>query len=229
MIQDLIKLRGQLHDKYKRRYFIVKETSKGMELCGDGFSFDDIEKLENTDEVIVQMEDLMKKGIEGFYQNNVPIGSIGISSGFGLVCTKDFFESLQSVDDDEYYKLMLEYWQHSSKYIPVNFSINDAICSITNSDGMDEYGLYQKCRNIDFLKKCVSGIVDFDKFVLRLKNLGYNLELLEYEDEELSDFDKLRELLLDSIRENEDIQLNLEVCLVKENDSTGNFVKKYVK
>lgn len=225
MKEDLINLREQLHERYKKKYFIVEDTVKGIKICSDAFSPDDIEKLENTDEVIVQMEDLMRKGIEGFYQNNLPIESIGISSGIGLICTKDFFEALKNSNEDEYIKLMLEYWSHSKKYIPVNFFINEARCWASNSDER-VCDINQEGMNNDFFKNRAFGVVDFDKFVIKLKELGYNLELLYGDGEELYDFNKLRQLLLDEIRNNEDIQFDLEVDLTKEKDSSESFGTK---
>lgn len=189
MLEDLIKLKQQLEQSHQ--YIAIKEISeKSIMGANDSKSLGEFQALENTDAFIGQCEALLEEATTVFSTNNIPYDTIQISTSLGFLCTPKFVEFLKT-----------EYKNHeglpgrlnldldnlgsnvSQKYVPVEFSINMAGSGLSTEFGVDDY-LLDSGQNIpqvnELAQKRISGIVDFEKFIKKMKELGYGLELLNY-------------------------------------------------
>ena len=189
MLEDLIKLKQQLEQSH--RYIAISEiTSKDIMSASESKSLSEFEALENTDDFIVQCEKLMEEAIRIFSANNIPYDTIQISSSLGFLCTPGFIDFLKSEyqkreGTNERWKLNLENLGSnvSLKYVPMSFSINMVGSGLSGDYGVDDY-LLENEKDIpqinDLSRKSVSGIIDFEKFIKRMKELGYSFELANY-------------------------------------------------
>lgn len=189
MLEDLIKLKQQLEQSH--RYIAISEiTSKDIMSASESKSLSEFEALENTDDFIVQCEKLMEEAIRIFSANNIPYDTIQISSSLGFLCTPGFIDFLKleyqkREGTNERWKLNLENLGSnvSLKYVPMSFSINMVESGLSGDYGVEDY-LLENEKDIpqinDLSRKSVSGIIDFEKFIKRMKELGYSFELANY-------------------------------------------------
>ena len=189
MLEDLIKLKQQLEQSHK--YIAISEiNSKDIMSANESKSLLEFETLENTDDFIVQCGKLMEEAMRIFSANNIPYDTIQISSSLGFLCTPEFIDFLKSEyqkheGTNEKWKVNLENLGSnvSLKYVPMSFSINLSGSGLSGDYGVDDYLLANE-KDIpqiaDLSRKSVSGIIDFEKFIKRMKELGYSFELLNY-------------------------------------------------
>lgn len=183
MLEDLIKLKQQLEQSH--RYIAISEiSSEDIMSASESKSLSEFEALENTDDFIVQCEKLMEEAIRIFSANNIPYDTIQISSSLGFLCTPEFIDFLKS-EYHKHGKLNLEnlVYNVSLKYVPMSFGINTAASLVSDVYSVNDY-LIENKKDIpqidDLSRKFVSGIIDFEKFIKRMKELGYSIELLNY-------------------------------------------------
>lgn len=189
MLEELIKLKQQLEQSHK--YIAIREiSSEDIMSASESKSLSEFEALENTDAFIIQCNKLMEEAIRIFSANNIPYDTIQISSSVGFLCKSGFIDFLKSEyqkheGTNERWKLNLENLESnvSLKYVPMNFSINMIGSGLSGDYCVDDYLLENK-KNIpqinDLSRKSVSGIIDFEKFIKKMKELGYSFELLNY-------------------------------------------------
>ena len=189
MLEDLIKLKQQLESNHK--YIAISDLSEGSIMsASESKSLSEFKALENTDDFIVQCEKLMEKAIRIFSANNIPYDTIQISSLQGFLCKPGFVDFLKSEyqkhkGTNERWKLNLENLGSnvSLKYVPMSFSINMAGSGLSGVYYVDDY-LLENEKDIsqinDLSRESVSGIIDFEKFIKRMKELGYSFDLLNY-------------------------------------------------
>lgn len=189
MLEDLIKLKQQLEQSHQ--YVAVKEISKKSIMgANESKSLGEFQALENTDAFIGQCEALLEEATTVFSTNNIPYDTIQISTSLGFLCRLEFIEFLKN--EYKNHEVQQGKWHLdldnlgsnvSPKYVPVDFVINMAGSGFADEYGVDDY-LLDSGQNIpqvnELAQKRISGIVDFEKFIKKMKELGYGLELLNY-------------------------------------------------
>ncbi len=200
MLEDLIKLKQQLESNHK--YIAINDLSeKSIMSASESKSLSEFETLENTDDFIVQCEKLMEETIRIFSANNIPYDKIQIASSQGFLCTPEFVDFLKSEyqNHKEITKINLENLGSnvSLKYVPMSFGISLAGSNLSYGYSVYDYlydflsdSDYEKVIShiIDLEKKSVSGIIDFEKFIKRMKELGYSFDLLYGECSDIYDY-----------------------------------------
>lgn len=204
MKEELIKLREELHNS--QRYVVIDEKGRAY---SDELTMEEVKKIENTDEIINGMEKAMKNGIIAYYQSGKPLDTVGVAMFVKMISTKAFAKKLKEAkSNDERKKYLKEYWSYPRKYIYVTGDLCSANCFESEGSVSD---LEPECYKTEEF----SGIVDLDKFISKLKELGYNnLTLCGFEDIEILNCEQFSELV--SSGSDFDPMLNLIVPLVKE-------------
>ena len=198
MLQDLIELKKKLEKESKFVAFCVDHREVMIESCKEK-TLAQIKEEENNDEVIEKCEELMKEVIKFFCKREIPFSSIGITTNVGFFVKKGFSEQLEvrknKYNSESARGVFKENWAGNTlaRYIPVTFGISWGDCYLPeeyiptkaiqksyNSQlfcarFMEYYARFVKTiQKIKAIK--VSGIVDIDRFIHKLNEMGYVVE-----------------------------------------------------
>lgn len=189
-IEELKKLKEKLeNENNSNKYVVVSQfCQRDIFNASTPENLEHILSQENTDEVIHQCEILMEKAIRGLTAKGIPFDQLVISSNLGLVCKTEYVDKLKSFyhnpedgSDEKFVSLMAPLaYQVATGIVPVCFNLN------LSQTGTEDYDVdsYAEDSEIDYNSLYfgrVSGIVDWEKFVEKMKSLGYNISLLNYE------------------------------------------------
>lgn len=169
-------------------------------------------KLDKTDEVIDKCEELMARTFKFARDKGIPVDFLQLTTYIGVLATseyvkrreyfiKEYCNSEKSYDRDTinkaYDALMCEMDANvSHDYLLVELFLNTLFSGLDTID-MDKYA-EDNGIDISEIEECmITGIVNYQKFVRKMKNRGYQVKLSTYEDDECDDvsFDKLIEFL----------------------------------
>lgn len=218
-VEDLKKLKEELEKQNK--YVIVPELSnKGIKNAGEPMLSNEILSQEKTDEVVKQCESLIEKAVRYLTMNDIPFDQLTITSDFGFICRQDYFEELKKVFQKGSIEEMIAIEKKIDtkilpKIVPVSFSINETATGTEDCD-TGSFIVEEGLSYPDLFKEKVSGIVNWEKFVIQMKALGYNINFLNYGDE--TSFDDY----VETVKQNgdfTDINVNVDFGITKNSTS----------
>jgi len=171
-LEDLL----EIQDKYVP----VSQISKnGIINAGKPIPSGAIRTQQNTYEVAKQCDALIKKAVEFLAEKGVSFEQLVISSNLGVFCRLDYFNELQkyylhnTIEDEKLDDLMKTlHIKIFPQIVPITFRINSVFSGIENCDIQNKLG-----DNNLFLES-VSGIVNWEYFIMEMNLLGYNIDLL---------------------------------------------------
>ena len=198
-IDELRNLKRKLESK-KEKYVVVNHINNILSPTSDARTLNEFKKIENTEEVVEKCEKLIENTVRFLSRNEIAYNQIELSSIPGFLCKIDYVKSLnfnnknkseiiieaitnanlkahgkQRVDFDF---INLEELKDnvSDTYIPIEFFLS------YKGTGIDDINIkdYQECFGYkksydDILKERVSGIVNLEKFIMEIRNLGYDI------------------------------------------------------
>lgn len=184
-IEDLKSLKEQLESEQKYvaiRNFTYKEILNATEAK----PLSEYVSQENTEEFAKQCEALIENVVKSLAEKGIPFDTVTLSSEIGFLCKANFIENIKSlfkskkVDNDSYSAIAEQLkTQASSIYVPLSFHLNPfgtGTKDMRIDDYEEEYGI--NYGDIDKLR--VTGIVNLETFISKMKSLGYNIELLNF-------------------------------------------------
>lgn len=179
--EDLKKLKEEL-EKQKKFVIVPVICNSGFKNAGEPMLSNEILSQEKTDEVAKQCESLIEKAVRYLTTNDIPFDQLTISSNMGLICRQDYFEELKKGAAEEWDAIMKKIdTKILPKIVPVSFFINE-IATGTEDWDIDSFIIEKGLSYPDLFKEKVSGIVNWEKFVIQMKALGYNINFLNYGD-----------------------------------------------
>lgn len=181
-VEDLKKIKEGLEKQNK--YVIVPKFSKdGFKNAGEPMLSSEISSQEKTDEVVKQCESLIEKAVRYLTMNDIPFDQLAISSDVGLICKQDYLEELKKVTSENWDVAMKKMdIKILPKIVPVSFYINTTDTGTEDWD-IESFLIEEKLDYPNLFKEKVSGIVDWEKFAVQMKALGYNIDFCNYGDE----------------------------------------------
>ena len=238
MLEDLIKLKKDSEEEQKF-VVITDNIYKQIGIGTTEMTLSQIEEKENTDGFILECEELMKKVILFFTEREIPFNSIMISSSIGFFSKQNIVKEIQSRMSKRLKteRLVLREMYAGNilqKLVPVTFSLNLEGCYLPDEfvpSNLEEplslkflydYSSLNADKSIDpLLEQKVSGIVDFDKFIHKLNELGYDIELHNYG--KISNFQEYLTDYLDAVRNNKFTVLNIKANLTPKKEAKQEF------
>lgn len=189
-IEDLRKLKETLEKTEK--YLPISCLYRHENIIGLPMTREEIVAQENTDEVVLQCEKLIERAVCMLAGNQIPFDHLDISSDLGLLVNPEYAFELKNlaskyendeVDSDYIYNMYQNVkTQVYPNVVPVSFKFN--YWQTGTSDGWAVERFAQDADlNPDKLFELgiVRGIVDWNKFVTKMKALGYNINFLNYD------------------------------------------------
>ncbi len=153
-------------------------------------SFDDIQKVDKTEEVIQEIGALLEDTVLSLSESGISYDKIVLTSQMGFLLDADYFESLRKIylkngvvledkdiDADEFLHNI------STRYVPICFWVD--IESMQKECSFDEVSTYQALPVDE-----VRGIVNIDLFLRRMDDLGYELSVFGEECSSSRDYRK---------------------------------------
>lgn len=237
MLEDLIKLKKDLEKEQK--FVVITDNNKHIDIGTTEMTLSQIEEKENTDGFILECEELMKKVILFFTERGIPFSSIMISSSIGFFSKQNVAKEIQSrmskgLDTERLVLCNMYGGNILAKLVPVTFSLNLGGCYIPDEfvpsnikDPMTlrylyDYGSLNTDKSIgSLLEQKVSGTVDFDKFIHKLNELGYDIELLNYG--KISSFQEYTTDYFDAVNHDKFTILNIKANLTPKKEIKNEF------
>lgn len=193
MKEDLLKLKKELELARKKELELKGKKYVPIDIEGDfaddnfeGKTISEIDQLENTDGFIKQFEDFAKDIIRGLVATDMPFDVLCFCSFPYFLCDKDCIEKIRKIDHTGDYEKCAELVISNSylRYVPIGFDFLAGCSGSYNKDGslwdLDD-GLKEinpDCYNKinEFEKKRIFAIVDFDKFIRKMEDIGYTVK-----------------------------------------------------
>lgn len=221
IVEDLKKLKDELEKQSK--YVIVSQiTDKDIMNAGEPISSSEILSQEKTDEVVKQCELLIEKAVSSLTMKGIPFDQLTISSNMGFICRPDYIDEWKKYyqendrTNEKWFAIMKKLdTQILPEIVPVSFSINTAFTGTEDCD-IDSYADEAGLSYNDLYVGNVSGVVNWGKFVIQMKALGYNIDFLNYGDgASFSDY-------IETVKHNGfDTQINVTADLGRTKKSTS--------
>ena len=196
MKEDLLKLKKELELARKKELELKGKKYVPIDIEGnfaddnfEGKTISEIDQLENTDGFIKQFEDFAKDIIRGLVATDMPFDVLCFCSYPYFLCDKDCIEKIRKIEKiygiaglEKCAKLVIS--NSYLKYVPIGFDFLAGSCGSYNEDGSlenfdDELEeINPDCYNKinEFEKKRIFAIVDFDKFIRKMEDIGYTVE-----------------------------------------------------
>ena len=199
---ELIKLREELaKKKFYCAVFNDVDSTDSRILEIDDKRIPGIEKMDQTHEVLKKCESLIEKALITSYEEGIPVEIISLDSKFGVIseaqAARDyvFFRNtyLKSEPNEigfDYCKRELDTSTKEFKssirpdYIPVRISLDPVF---TAYNDMDAYDVSEE-KKMPIFKETITGIVNFDKFVSGLNELGYEFKFYDVNPEDYTNY-----------------------------------------
>ena len=190
---ELIKLREELaKKKFYCAIFNDVDNSDSRIVEIDDKRISGIEKMDQTHEVLKKCEAFIEKVLITSYENGVPVDKIGLASPFGVICeaktARDYVHCRnaylkcdQGKNITNYHIIELDNVEERFKtdvkqnYFPVKISLDPVF---TAYNDMDAYDVSEE-KKMPIFKETITGIVNFDKFVSGLNELGYEFKFYD--------------------------------------------------
>ena len=203
MMNDLLKLKEEL--EMARKYVPLvgfKEEDIATASKLEAKTILEYAAMENTDEFVVVCENLIKEAMVLFGKNNIPYDFLTLSTAAGFLCTSELIDFLK----DKYTELCSDNpdvccsriifnnigANASIKYVPMRFSVDLTASGISDINSkkilnlsdylkMEYIPPIKKMSEIDELRqKSIFGIVDIEKFIKKMQELGYCVNFVNY-------------------------------------------------
>ena len=193
MKEDLLKLKKEL--ELARKKELELKDKKYVPVNIEGYFADDnfegktiskIDQLENTNGFIKQFEDHAKDIIRCLVAADMPFDVLCFCSLPYFLCDKDCIEKIRKIAHTGDYEKCAELVISNSylRYVPIGFNFLSECSGSYNKDGSLEipYGELEEINNkiydkiYEFEQKRIFAIVDFDKFIQKMEDIGYTLE-----------------------------------------------------
>lgn len=214
-LKDLKSLKNQL--ELQQKYIAIKNiTPEEILNATDAKPLSEYVSQENTEDFVKQCEALIENYMRILAENNIPFDTIRIYSTIGFLCKENFIKNTKSILESKNldYTTIVEQLktQASSIFVPLSFNLNAAGTGTEDMD-IDSYADEHGFNLGDIYKPRVTGIVNLETFISKMKNLGYNIELLNYgECQSSSDY-------IQAVIENEcDTEIDIVATLTEQND-----------
>ena len=205
MKEDLLKLKKELELERKKELKLESEESEqkakkyGLFSSESGFYYNpefgrktllEIKRLEDTDGFIEQFENFAKDIIRELVAMNQQFDVLKFASfTFSLLCDADCAYKLLDIDSrEEQGELILA--NSCLEYIPIDFEFFNLGSGYYDKDGNFislgydsniHYKYPDRWEKIEnFSKKHIFAIVDFNKFIRKMKDIGYIVELADF-------------------------------------------------
>lgn len=183
---DFKKIKDELLE-IQNKYVPVSQISKdGITNAGEPIPSGEVRAQQNTYEVVKECEALIKKAIKSLTEKGVSVDQLVISSNMGVFCRLDYFNELK-----EYYKTNDKMDEKTNalmqtlhikifpEIVPVSFIVNTAFTG-TEDCTMDNFVDKNELNNNNSSLETVSGIVNWEKFVIEMNSLGYNIDFFNH-------------------------------------------------
>mgnify|MGYP004587417475 FL=1 len=198
MMEDLLKIKLEMEQA--RKYVPLVGLDEDDVIAAskeEGKTLLEFQAMENTDEFIMQCENLMKEAIILLSRNNIPYDVIRLTSSVGILCTSELIEFLKNKYEELYngndmidcHRIIFENIGTNVilKYVPMNFSFdivesgiskcNGELLSLRLYMGQDFIPPIKELPEMQrLLEKNIFGIVDFEKFVKKMQLMDYSIE-----------------------------------------------------
>lgn len=193
MKEDLLKLKKELELARKKELELKGKKYVPIDIEGDfaddnfeGKTISEIDQLENTDGFIKQFEDFAKDIIRGLVATDMPFDVLCFCSYPYFLCDKDCIEKIRKIEHTGDYEKCAELVISNSylRYVPIKFDFlaggsgaYDKGGSLWDlDDGLEEINpnCYNKIK--EFEERSIFAIVDFDKFIRKMDDIGYTIE-----------------------------------------------------
>lgn len=189
MKEDLLNLKKELELARKKELELKDKKYVPIDIEGDfadnnfeGKTISEIDQLENTDGFIKQFEDHVKDIIRCLVAADMPFDVLCFCSYPYFLCDKDCIEKIRKIEHTGDYEKCAELIISNSylRYVPIGFNFLYECSGSYNKDGILEI-LYAELEEInnkiyEFEKKRIFAIVDFDKFIQKMEDIGYTVE-----------------------------------------------------
>lgn len=200
MKEDLLRLKRKLEMEkeleLKEKKLCQKSKKYGLFCADNGFylnpefgskTFLEIERLEDTDGFIERFENLVKDIIRDLVAIGQPFDILKfISFEPAFLCNVECADQLINMDSEEE-QAMYVLSNSCLKYIPIDFEFLNLGSGYYDKNGnfisfgydsIIAYKYPQRLKKIEkFKKKHIFAIVDFNKFIQKMMDIGYVVEL----------------------------------------------------
>ena len=194
-IEELKELKRQLEEKKKREnnqnYVVIDHfTYESIAKAKESKPLTEYAAQENTEEFVKKCEKLIEETVRNLAEFGVPFDEITIYSYMGLLCKESFIRNIQMAGKDQFGDEAFDELkdQTSKTLVSLEFRV-DEIGTGTEDMSIDDYN--SKIIKDLLPTDSISGIVNLKVFISKMKELGYNIELINYG--ECSSFDDYME------------------------------------
>lgn len=183
-IEELKELKRQLEEKRKREknqnYVVIDHfTYESIAEAKEGKPLTEYAAQENTEEFVKKCEKHIEDTVRNLVEYGVPFDEIAMWSSIGFLCKESFIRNIQMAGKDSFGDEAFDELknQTSKTLVPLEFRV-DEIGTGTEDKSIDEYDA--KIIKELIPKDPISGIVNLEVFISKMKELGYNIELTNY-------------------------------------------------
>lgn len=203
--EELIKLKNKLEQE--REFAIIGEISGDFIMKAPLKSRKEILSLEDTNDMVRSCENVIEKATRLLVSKNICFDNITLASSLGIVCTKEYHENLRkslSLLDEEsnsdgevtFIKLVKNLNENDTLLgiVPLNITLEDVRVG-TNSIDFESYLTDDEINSLR-----ISGLVNYEKFVTKMIDLGYDVTFLS-SSEGITDYSSYLEGLKEDIED----------------------------
>lgn len=194
-VEDLRKLKAALESK--KTYVPISRVYAQNNIVGLPVTDEEILAQEDTDRVVKECEALIEKTVIALAGNHISFDKLEISSELGFFIRPEYIYKLKELsyasnyyaDEDEVPEEAIEKLYRDLKnqvfpnIVPVSFSFNLektgendglTICDTIQKTGLDPKEIFNF--------GSVNGVVNWELFAAKMKELGYQVEFMNYSD-----------------------------------------------
>ena len=180
-IEELKKLKMEIEKQTnskidESKYVIVSELNEREFKVNGDFEVDKVNEIENTDKFIADCLRLFEEAVKLFSKEKLNFDQVVISSSRGLLVKKEDFNKFKEMYSGFHTNKELSNYV-SNVYVPLKFNVD--LCN----SGTEEETIDDSIQNVSndlkmLMNKSVFGIVNFEKFLAKMNELGYSIEFL---------------------------------------------------
>lgn len=178
-IEELRKLKSDLEKQFDQtQEYVEVHDLEQLENASAPRKLAEYVQMEDTDKFVEEFEKLVQEELTNLTQNGFSVDKIALVSSVGYLFKSEYLENLKeqvkSADIDFRFDFSELFSNISLKYVPLSFYV------FGNETFIDEIPVSEVDigRRSILSQKKVSGIVDFNKFVRKIKELDYDIDFL---------------------------------------------------
>ena len=187
-IEELKLLRAQLES---HQQYVSVNLYDYCDDCDDPDALSEARPLseyiaqENTEITVKKFEEFVEKVVRTLTERNIDFYRVQFYSDANILCKANFVKTLQDMCEDSHnFQSNFEKLKSniSTVYVPISFG-----WSPLDIEG-DYPQIYHTCS--DLIQYKVSGIVNFNEFVKKIRSLGYTIDVNSFEEylKEIEDY-----------------------------------------